>query len=227
MKSIYETILPFVIITLAITLLSAVPASGAYDVPDNWETLRPLIEVLKAHGVQFDGSAADLSALLERLSRRAGIAAAEAEKTGFDALFNVPEAQISGDETEVIEGGSADYERKLYTNFTTRTFWFQPLEYSNPPPDEDHELRRIPVRQYLYFRMDAKNYIDDPDEAMEKASDYVRSGEYEGSIDRELAKRVLAEIKYDEDLIEFDKEEGLIPTYELPYDSELKFEGRK
>ena len=84
MAQLTEKILPVAITTLTILTFVAAPASAEYAVPDGWEKLRPVIEMLKAHGVEFDGSAADLALLLNRLSRRAGLVASEAEKPGFD-----------------------------------------------------------------------------------------------------------------------------------------------
>ncbi|UCE26083.1 MAG: hypothetical protein JSW52_06875, partial [Candidatus Coatesbacteria bacterium] len=213
----------------------AVVGPRAYEVPDDWTVFARIVRLLERYGVDVDVEPSDLPALLALLQERALYALSRGRAVGLAAKFETPDEPGT---TEVpVEPISPDEVPALTVVHDAGTMddllWVVDPNYFLAYPEGDPKLKtRYPdlslyFPRYLWFHGDPAPFTDSYEESRAKARGYIYSGGFEAEVDREVMNRVRERFIEEQEYLAWEEEQGLIPDFELPHESQIEFEGRK
>jgi hypothetical protein len=226
----------FITSVLAAGLIGpSVVGTSAYEVPDDWTVFASLVRFLERYGVDMDIDPNDLPKLLALIRERALYALSRGRTAGLAAKFEVP-GETADAEGPVELGEMAETPTTPMVHgagFMDDLFWVVKPDYFMAYPEGDPKLKtpypKLPLYfpRSLWFYGAPSPFMDSPEESRAKARGYIYSGGFEAEIDREVMNRVRERVIEEQEFLAWEEQQGLIPDFELPHESQIEFEGRK
>jgi hypothetical protein len=206
--------------------------STAYEIPDDWTVFEQIVRLLERYGVDVDTEPSDLPELLALLRERALYALSRGRAVGLAAKFEAPETTV--EPTGPIIPDEAPVGPVVHDAGTMDDLlWVVDPDYFIGYPEGDPRLKTLypdlPLYfpRYLWFYGDPTPFTDSYEESQAKARGYIYSGGFEAELDREVMNRVRERFIEEQEYLAWEEEQGLIPDFELPHESQIEFEGRK
>jgi hypothetical protein len=207
----------------------------AYEVPADWTVFTPIVRLLERYGVDLSADGTDLPALLALIRKRALYAISRGRAAGLAAKFEAPGGPRTVEEsagTEITPGTPAAPVVHVAESMND-LFWVVNPDYFFRYPEGDPKLKTkypglsVYFPRYIWFYGDPAPFMDSIAESNSKARGYIYSGGFEAEVDREIMNRVRERVIEEQEFLAWEEEQGLIPTFELPHESQIEFEGRK